>query len=101
MGTELTGKWLGLVGCGNIGSIVADRAQGMKMRVLGYDPYLSDENAKMLGIEKVELNELFSRADFITIHTPLTDATRNIVSADALNKLKKACGLLIARAVVW
>ena len=89
MGTELTGKWLGLVGCGNIGSIVADRAQGMKMRVLGYDPYLSDENAKMLGIEKVELNELFSRADFITIHTPLTDATRNIVSADALNKTKK------------
>ena len=83
MGTELTGKWLGVVGCGKIGSIVVDRAQGMKMRVLGYDPYLSEENAKRLGIEKVDLDELLGRADFITIHTPLTDATRNIISADA------------------
>ena len=94
MGTELTGKWLGLVGCGNIGSIVADRAQGMKMRVLGYDPYLSNENAKRLGIEKVDLDELLGRADFITIHTPLTDATRNIISADALNKTKKGVRII-------
>ena len=94
MGTELTGKWLGLVGCGNIGSIVADRAQGMKMRVLGYDPYLSDENAKRLGIEKVDFDELLGRADFITIHTPLTDATRNIISADALNKTKKGVRII-------
>ena len=89
MGTELTRKWLGLIGCGNIGSIVADRVQGMKMRVLGYDPYLSEENAKRLGIEKVDLNELLGRADFITIHTPLTDAIRNIISADAVSKTKK------------
>ena len=94
MGTELTGKWLGLVGCGNIGSIVADRAQGMKMRVLGYDPYMSDENAKRLGIEKVDFDELLGRADFITIHTPLTDATRNIISADALNKTKKGVRII-------
>jgi len=94
MGTELTGKFLGLVGCGNIGSIVADRARGLKMRVLGYDPYLSEENAKRLGIEKVELDDLLARADFITIHTPLTDATRNIISADALNKTKKGVRII-------
>ena len=57
MGIELTGKWLGLVGCGNVGSIVADRAQGLKMWVLGFDPNLSEENAKRLGIEKVDLDE--------------------------------------------
>ena len=89
MGTEITGKTLGLIGCGNIGTIVADRAQGLKMRVVGYDPFLSLENATKLGIEKIELDELLARADFITVHTPLTDATRNIISADALNKTKK------------
>ena len=89
MGTEITGKTLGLIGCGNIGTIVAERAQGLKMRVIGYDPYLSLENATRLGIEKLELDELLARADFITLHTPLTDATRNIISADALNKTKK------------
>ena len=89
MGTEITGKTLGLIGCGNIGTIVAERAQGLKMRVVGYDPYLSSENATRLGIEKLELDELLARADFITLHTPLTDATRNIISADALNKTKK------------
>src|SRR5581483_6244892 len=72
MGTELTGKTLGLVGCGNIGSIVADRAHGLKMKVIAYDPYLSPERAADLGVEKVELNDLLSRADFISLHTPLT-----------------------------
>ena len=89
MGTEITGKTLGLIGCGNIGTIVAERAQGLKMRVVGYDPFLSPENATRLGIEKLGLDELLARADFITLHTPLTDATRNIISADALNKTKK------------
>ena len=89
MGTEITGKRLGIIGCGNIGAIVADRAQGLKMRVMGYDPYLTPENATRLGIEKVELDELLAQADFITLHTPLTDGTRNIISADALNKTKK------------
>ena len=94
MGTEITGKTLGLIGCGNIGTIVAERAQGLKMRVVGYDPYLSPENAKRLGIEKLELDDLLKRADFITLHTPLTDATRNIVGADALNKTKKGVRII-------
>jgi D-3-phosphoglycerate dehydrogenase len=94
MGTELTGKCLGLVGCGNIGSIVADRAQGLRMRVVGYDPYLSEENAKRMGVEKVDLDELLRRADFISIHTPMTAATRNIIGADALNKTKQGVRII-------
>ena len=88
MGVELTGKTLGLIGCGNIGSIVADRAIGMKMRVIAFDPFLTEEKAQQLGVEKVELDGLFSRADFITLHTPLTDKTRNIINADALAQMK-------------
>jgi D-3-phosphoglycerate dehydrogenase len=88
MGVELSGKFLGLIGCGNIGSIVADRAIGLKMRVLAYDPYLSEKRALDLGVEKVELDALLARADFITLHTPLTDATRNIVSREALARTK-------------
>ena len=76
------------------GAVVAERAQGLKMRVVGYDPYLSPENAKRLGIEKLELDDLLKRADFITLHTPLTDATRNIVSADAPNKTKKGVRII-------
>ena len=94
MGTEITGKTLGLIGCGNIGTVVAERAQGLKMRVVGYDPYLSPENAKRLGIEKLELDDLLTRADFITLHTPLTDATRKIICADALNKTKKGVRII-------
>src|SRR5881398_4258697 len=78
MGVELTSKTLGLIGAGNIGSIVADRARGLKMRVIAYDPFLTPERAVDLGVEKVELDELLARADFITLHTPLTDQTRNI-----------------------
>jgi len=88
MGVEITGKTLGVVGCGNIGSIVADRAIGLKMKVIAYDPYLSAERAVKLGVEKVELDELWRRADFITLHTPLTDKTRNILSREALAKTK-------------
>ena len=88
MGVELTGKTLGLIGCGNIGAIVADRAIGMKMRVIAYDPFLTEERAEKLGVEKVELDELFPRADFITLHTPLTDSTRNLIDAKALAKMK-------------
>ncbi|MGE5201548.1 MAG: phosphoglycerate dehydrogenase [Acidobacteriota bacterium] len=89
MGVELFGKTLGVVGCGNIGSIVADRAIGLKMKVIAYDPYLSPERAVTLGVEKVELDELLARADFITLHTPLTDATRNLIDAKAIAKMKK------------
>ncbi|MFA5967868.1 MAG: phosphoglycerate dehydrogenase [Sphingomonas sp.] len=89
MGVELTSKTLGLIGAGNIGSIVADRARGLKMKVVAFDPFLSLERALELGIEKVELDDLLARADFITLHTPLTDQTRNILSAEALAKTKK------------
>ncbi|HEY6814144.1 MAG TPA: phosphoglycerate dehydrogenase [Croceibacterium sp.] len=89
MGVEVTGKTLGLIGAGNIGSIVADRAHGLRMKVVAYDPFLSPERAVELGVEKVELDQLLERADFITLHTPLTDQTRNILSAENLAKTKK------------
>jgi len=89
MGVELTSKTLGLIGCGNIGSIVADRALGLRMKVVAYDPFLTPERALELGVEKVELDQLLARADFITLHTPLTDQTRNILSAENLAKTKK------------
>jgi D-3-phosphoglycerate dehydrogenase len=88
MGVEVTNKILGLIGAGNIGSIVADRAQGLKMKVIAYDPFLTAERAQALGVEKVELDELLKRADFITLHTPLIDATRNIIDAKAIAKMK-------------
>jgi D-3-phosphoglycerate dehydrogenase / 2-oxoglutarate reductase len=93
MGVELYAKTLGLIGAGNIGSIVADRANGLKMRVVAYDPFLSPERAVEIGVEKVELGELLARAEIITLHTPLTDKTRNILSREALAKTRK--GVLI------
>ena len=94
MGVELTGKTLGLIGCGNIGSIVADRAIGLKMKVLAYDPYLAEKRALDLGVEKVDLDTLLARADLITLHTPLTDATRNILSREALAKTRKGVRII-------
>ena len=94
LGVEIFGKTLGVIGCGNIGAIVADRAIGMKMKVIAYDPFLSDERALDLGVEKVELEDLLRRADFITLHTPLTDKTKNIISADALKLVKKSLRLV-------
>ncbi len=88
MGVEITGKTLGLIGCGNIGSIVAVRARGLKMRVVAYDPFLSQERADELGIEKAELDTVFARADFITLHVPMTEKTKNIIDADAIAKMK-------------
>jgi D-3-phosphoglycerate dehydrogenase len=89
MGVEVTGKTLGLIGAGNIGSIVASRALGLRMRVIAFDPFLTPERALELGVEKVELDELLARADFITLHTPLTDQTRNILSRENLAKTKQ------------
>ena len=89
MGVELFGKTLGLIGAGTIGSIVADRALGLKMKVVAYDPFLSAERAVEIGVEKVELDQLLARADFITLHTPMTEKTRNILSREALAKTKK------------
>ena len=94
MGVEITGKTLGIIGCGNIGSIIADRALGLKMRVIAYDPFLSPERAKTLGVEKVDLDELLARADFITLHTPLTAQTRNILSAENIAKAKKGVRII-------
>ncbi|WP_037497864.1 phosphoglycerate dehydrogenase [Sphingomonas jaspsi] len=94
MGVEVTGKTLGLIGAGNIGSIVASRALGLKMKVVAFDPFLTPERAVDLGIEKVELDELLKRADFITLHTPLTDQTRNILSAANLAKTKKGVRII-------
>ncbi|SBW01727.1 D-3-phosphoglycerate dehydrogenase [uncultured Alphaproteobacteria bacterium] len=94
MGVELFGKTLGVIGCGNIGGYVAERAIGLKMRVVAYDPFLSPERARALGCEKVELNELFARADFITLHTPLTDATRGIISEKSFGKMKKGVRII-------
>ena len=94
LGVEIFGKTLGIIGCGNIGSIVADRAIGLKMKVIAYDPYLSAERARDLGVEKVELAELWRRADFITLHTPLTDKTRNIINANSLALTKKGVRLI-------
>ncbi len=89
MGTELYNKTLGLIGCGNIGSIVADRAHGLKMKVIASDPFLSQERADQMNIKKVELDELLAEADFITLHTPLNDATRNILGEKSLQKVKE------------
>ncbi len=96
MGVELYAKTLGLIGCGNIGSLVAERALALKMKVIAYDPFLSPERAVKLGVEKVELDDLLSRADIISLHTPLTDKTRNILSAEAIDKTKK--GVIIVNA---
>ncbi|WP_262694933.1 phosphoglycerate dehydrogenase [Kordiimonas aquimaris] len=88
MGTELTGKTLALIGCGNIGSVVAERALGLRMKVIAFDPFLSVERAADIGIQKVELEDFFKRADFISLHTPLTDQTRGIIDADAFAQMK-------------
>jgi D-3-phosphoglycerate dehydrogenase len=88
MGREIEGKTLGLIGCGNIGSIVADRAHGMRMKVVVHDPYLSPERALDIGVEKVTLEELFSRVDFISLHAPLTDSTKSIIDAAAIAQMR-------------
>ncbi|MFT4961286.1 MAG: D-3-phosphoglycerate dehydrogenase [Paracoccaceae bacterium] len=94
MGVELTGKTLGVIGAGNIGGIVCDRARGLKMKVIAYDPFLGVEKADKMGVEKVELDDLLARADFITLHVPLTDMTRNILSREALEKTKKGVRII-------
>ncbi len=94
MGVELTGKTLGVIGAGNIGSIVCDRARGLKMKVIAMDPFLSEERATEIGVEKVELDELLARADFITMHVPLTADTKNILSAENLAKTKKGVRII-------
>ena len=94
MGVELAGKTLGLIGCGNIGSIVADRAQGLKMKVISFDPFLSADRAAAMNVEKVELDQLLGRADFISLHTPMTDSTRHMLNKDTFAKTKKGVRII-------
>jgi D-3-phosphoglycerate dehydrogenase / 2-oxoglutarate reductase len=94
MGVEITGKVLGIIGCGNIGSVVAERALGLHMHVITFDPFLSPERALDLGVEKVDLETLLSRADFITLHTPMTPQTKNILSAENLGKTRKGVRII-------
>ncbi len=94
MGVELSGKTLGLIGCGNIGSIVANRAIGLHMKVVAYDPFLSEKRALDLGVEKLELPDLLARADFISLHAPLTEATRNILSREAIAQTKRGVRII-------
>jgi D-3-phosphoglycerate dehydrogenase len=94
MGVELSGKTLGIIGCGNVGAAVAERALGLRIKVVAYDPFLSPERARTLGVEKVPLEALYARADFITLHTPLTDATRNLIDGRALAMMKSGVRLI-------
>lgn len=94
MGVELYNKTLGLIGCGNIGSIVADRALGLKMNVLAFDPFLSAEKAVELGVKKVELDELFENSDFITLHVPKNEKTKGIINKDSIAKMKKGVRII-------
>ncbi len=94
MGVEVTGKTLGLIGAGNIGSIVASRALGLRMKVVAFDPFLTPERAVEIGVEKSDLDTLLAKADFITLHTPLTDQTRNILSAENIAKCKKGVRII-------
>ena len=94
MGVELTGKTIGIIGCGNVGSLVAERALGLKMKVIAADPFLSAERAAQLGVEKVDAEELFARAELITLHTPLTPKTRHIINRESLAKIKKGAHII-------
>lgn len=94
MGVELFNKTLGVIGAGNIGGIVCDRAVGLKMKVIAYDPFLSEDRARHLGVTKVDLDDLLARADFITLHVPLTDKTRNILSKENLAKTKRGVRII-------
>ncbi len=94
MGVELYGKTLGIIGCGNIGAIVASRALGLQMKVVAFDPYLTEDRAREIGVEKAEFDEVISRADFITLHTPLTEGTRNLIAGAALAKMKKGVRII-------
>jgi D-3-phosphoglycerate dehydrogenase len=94
MGSEVCNKTLGIIGIGNIGALVADRAQGLKMKVIAYDPFITEAKAHQLGVELVDLDELYTRADFISIHTPLTPETRNLIDAAAIAKMKRSARLI-------
>ena len=94
MGVELTNKTLGIIGCGNIGAIVADRARGLHMKVVAYDPFLLPERAASINVERVDLDALFQRADFVTLHAPLTNETRHLINRHALKRMRRGVRLI-------
>jgi len=94
MGVELYNKTLGVIGLGVIGTIVVDRARGLKMKVIVFDPYISKEAAEKKGVELVPFDDLLARSDFITVHTPLSDETRNLINRDAMSRMKKGVILI-------
>ncbi len=95
MGSEITGKTLGVIGCGNIGSVVASRAIGLKMKVVAYDPFLSTGRAQELGVEKIEdVEDLLVRADFVTLHLPKTEKTAGLLNADRIARMKQGARLI-------
>lgn len=93
-GVEITGKTLGVVGCGNIGSVVADRAKGLRMNVLAFDPMMTPARAKELGVSLVTLNELYAKSDFITYHVTINPATKGMINKDTIAKMKKGVRLI-------
>jgi len=100
VGVELYNKTFGIIGIGVIGSIVADRARGMKMKVIAYDPYISKEVAEKKGVDLVSFDDLLGRSDFISIHTPLIDETRNLIDRNAFNKMKPGQPLSFPRSLL-
>ncbi len=93
-GVELTGKTLGVIGCGNIGAVVADRALGLKMKVLAFDPALTPERAKQLGVQTASLDELYAKSDFITYHVVMLPATKGMLNKAAIAKMKKGVRII-------
>lgn len=93
-GVEITGKTLGVVGCGNIGSVVADRAKGLRMNVLVFDPMMTPARAKELGVTVVPLDELYAKSDFITYHVTINPATKGMINKDTIAKMKKGVRLI-------
>jgi D-3-phosphoglycerate dehydrogenase / 2-oxoglutarate reductase len=93
-GTEIFGKTLGILGLGRVGRVVAERALGFRMKVLAHDPFVSDEQARKIGIEKASFEQLLSRSDFITIHLPKTADTKNLIRAETISLMKKGARLI-------
>ncbi len=94
VGVEICNKTLGIIGLGNVGRIVAERAAGLRMKVIGYDPFIAVENIARMGVEPVSLDEIFARSDFITVHVPLTQETQGLVNRDAFTKMKKGVRII-------
>jgi len=94
MGVELFNKTLGIVGLGAIGGQVAKKAQGLEMNIIAYDPFLSEEKAEAMGIKKGSLDEIFAESDFITIHSPLTPETKNLINAGTIAKMKNGIRII-------